>query len=278
MTWYSSEMPLPPCMSRASRAISSALPQLLRLSSEIAGGAALPSSSRRPSRSTRVQAERDLGLHVGELLLHQLVGGERAAELLAVERVLPRAVPAEFGRAERAPGDAVARAVEAAERPGEALHVGQQVVLRDLTSSSTISPVIEARSENLPSIFGVAKPFAPRSTRKPRITPSSLAQTTRDVGDRRVGDPHLGAVEPEAVGTFSARVTIEPGSEPWSGSVRPKQPTISPVASLGRYSPLRLGAVREDRLHHERRLHRHGRAEAGIDPLELARDQAVAAT
>ena len=35
MTWNSSEIPLPPCMSRATRAISSALPQLLRLISEI---------------------------------------------------------------------------------------------------------------------------------------------------------------------------------------------------------------------------------------------------
>ena len=26
-----------------------------------------------------------------------------------------------------------------------------------------------------------------------------------------------------------------PGSEPWSGSVRPKQPMNSPLASLGRY-------------------------------------------
>jgi hypothetical protein len=29
-----------------------------------------------------LQAERDLGLHVGQLLLDQLVGGQRAAELL----------------------------------------------------------------------------------------------------------------------------------------------------------------------------------------------------
>src|SRR5262249_54499942 len=51
ITWNSSEMPLPPCMSRASRAISSALPQLLRLSIEPGGGAALPASIMRPSRS-----------------------------------------------------------------------------------------------------------------------------------------------------------------------------------------------------------------------------------
>ena len=35
--------------------------------------------------------------------------------------------------------------------------------------------------------------------------------------------------------TALARVTIEPGSEPWLGSVRPKQPIDSPLASFGRY-------------------------------------------
>jgi len=45
-------------------------------------------------------------------------------------------------------------------------------------SSSTTSPVIEVRNESLPSIFGVDKPLVPRSTRKPRMTPSSLAHTS----------------------------------------------------------------------------------------------------
>ena len=39
----------------------------------------------------RLQAERDLGHHVGELELDELVGGERPAELLAVERILAAA-------------------------------------------------------------------------------------------------------------------------------------------------------------------------------------------
>ena len=76
-----------------------------------------------------LQAERDLGLHVGQLLLHQLVGGQRLAELLAVEHVLARAVPAVLGRAERAPGDAVARAVQAGERALQAAHLGEGVLL-----------------------------------------------------------------------------------------------------------------------------------------------------
>jgi len=36
-------------------------------------------------------------------------------------------------------------------------------------------------------------------------------------------------------GTVRARVIIDPGSEPWSGSVKPKQPIDSPHASAGRY-------------------------------------------
>ncbi len=43
--------------------------------------------------------------------------------------------------------------------------------------SSTISPVTDERNDSLPSIFGVEKPFVPRSTMKPRITWSSFAQT-----------------------------------------------------------------------------------------------------
>lgn len=47
------------------------------------------------------------------------------------------------------------------------------------TSSKRIIPVAEALRENFPSIFGVEKPFMPRSTMKPRTLPSShLAQTT----------------------------------------------------------------------------------------------------
>lgn len=40
-------------------------------------------------------------------------------------------------------------------------------------------PVADALRKNLPSIFGVERPFIPRSKMKPRILPSShLAQTT----------------------------------------------------------------------------------------------------
>ncbi len=80
----------------------------------------LPSSFIRPKPQHALQRERDLGLHVRELLLDKLIGCERPAELLAVEHVLARRMPAALRRAERAPGDAVARRVEASERALEA--------------------------------------------------------------------------------------------------------------------------------------------------------------
>src|SRR5207302_4007130 len=46
-----------------------------------------------PEAQAALQAEGDLGLHVCELLLDQLVRRQRPAELLALEDVLPRAVP-----------------------------------------------------------------------------------------------------------------------------------------------------------------------------------------
>ncbi len=100
----------------------------------------------------------------------------------------------------------------------------------------TISPVIEARSENLPSILGALSPFMPFSSMKPRMTPSSvLAQTTKTSAIGELEIHILAPLSTQPPSTFLARVFMPPGSEPWSGSVRPKQPIHSPVASLGRY-------------------------------------------
>ena len=118
----------------------------------------------------------------------------------------------------------------------------------------------------------------PRSSMKPRMSPaSSFAHTssTSAIGELviQVFDPF--STNPPS--TAFARVRIEAGSEPASGSVRPKQPTNSPVRSFGRYfCRCVFRAERVDRIHHQRRLHGKRRAVAGIDPLHLARDQAVA--
>jgi len=41
-------------------------------------------------------------LHIGQFLLDELICGERTAELLAIQHILPRRMPATLGGAERA--------------------------------------------------------------------------------------------------------------------------------------------------------------------------------
>ena len=82
----------------------------------------------------------------------------------------------------------------------------------------------------------VVKPLVPFGTRKPRTPSSVAAQTTA-----------TSATEPFVIHIFCpctiqsspsrrARVRIEPGSEPASGSVSPKQPIASPAAIRGSQS------------------------------------------
>ncbi len=92
----------------------------------------------------------------------------------------------------------------------------------------------DARSESLWCISGASNPGMSFSTRKPLISPPSVrAQTTA-----------TSAIEPFVIHIFAplriqsepsrfAVVRIEPGSEPASGSVSPKQPIFSPVCIAG---------------------------------------------
>lgn len=255
MMWNSSQMPLPPSMSRASRAIASAFPHEFRFSIDTTSGAALqgqgqgqgcchplrqppPPAARwyppalileAPEAQAGLQPQCDLCHHVRQLLLHQLVARQRPPELfpaaqsvvlgmlrgapsrthplprcpvgtaLPVEDVLPRHLQTGLGGPQSAPGDAVPGVVEAAERALGRVGVtgdptagrprpaslplpsltdsptawGSRFSSGTSTSSSTIMPVVEARSENLPSMRGVLSPGVPRSTRKPRTRPSS---------------------------------------------------------------------------------------------------------
>ena len=97
------------------------------------------------------------------------------------------------------------------------------------------------------------------------------------VGDRRIGDPHLGAGEHVAAlhllrpRAHAARVR----TGVWLGQAEAADP-------FARGEPgqvllaLLLRAVGVDRVHHEARLDRHGRAVAAVDALDRAGDQAVA--
>src|SRR5581483_8594551 len=68
--------------------------------------------------------------HDRQFLLHQLEAGDRLAKLHASLRVLQRRLEARARRAIRAPGDAVARLIQAGERAAQALDIGQHILSR----------------------------------------------------------------------------------------------------------------------------------------------------
>ncbi len=91
-----------------------------------------------------------------------------------------------------------------------------------------------------------------------------------------MGDPELAAVQDVAAvdrlgaGRHGARVRP---------AVRLRQAEAADHLAAGHVGkpapPLRLRSEGEDRVHDQRGLHAHGRAVAGIDRLDLPRDQAV---
>src|SRR5262249_45221783 len=64
-----------------------------------------------PEPQAALQSERDLGPHISEFFLDELVGSQRTAELLAVNHILPRSQITVLGSAERSPRNAVPCAV-----------------------------------------------------------------------------------------------------------------------------------------------------------------------
>ena len=73
----------------------------------------------------------------------------------------------------------------------------------------------------------------PRSTRKPRTPSSVRAHTTATSAIDPFVIHILVPVRIQSSPSRRARVRIEPGSEPESGSVRPKQPIALPLAISG---------------------------------------------
>ena len=97
-----------------------------------------------------------------------------------------------------------------------------------------------------------------------------------DVGDRRVGNPHLAAGQPVAVGhLFGAGLhAVGIGTGIRLGQAEAADPLAG--GELGQvFLALVLVAIGVDRIHHQRRLHRVHRAIAAIDALDLARHQAI---
>jgi hypothetical protein len=98
-------MPLPPWMSREARNVERLAP-IVALRDRDHFRRVVSLIFEVTQAQAGKESERDLGLHVDELLLDQLVGAGRSAKLLALERMIAPACQQNSGR-ERAPGDAM---------------------------------------------------------------------------------------------------------------------------------------------------------------------------
>ena len=96
----------------------------------------------------------------------------------------------------------------------------------------------EARSDPLCLISGAENPGASAGTTNPRMPSSVRAQTTATSATVPLVIHILRPFRIQSDPDRAAEVRIDAGSEPASGSVRPKQPMASPAAIRGSHSAL----------------------------------------
>src|SRR4030095_11874922 len=98
-----------------------------------------------------------------------------------------------------------------------------------------------------------------------------------DVGDRRIGDPHLRAGEAVAAGYGARTGNHGTGIGAVVGLGQSEAADPRAAGELRQvFAALRLAAVGVDGKHHERTLHAHHRPVARVDALDLAGDEPVA--
>ena len=103
-------------------------------------------------------------------------------------------------------------------------------------SSKASDAEIEARRESLRSILVALKPGDVVGTTKPRTPSSVWAQTTATSAIVPLVHHILLPLSTQSSPSRRARVRIDAGSLPASGSVRAKQPSASPLAIRGSHS------------------------------------------
>ncbi len=233
-----------------------------------------------PPRAQRdLQPQRDFGRHIGQLELHQLRRRQRAAELRTIERILARGTHTGLRRAHHAPGDAITRAVEAAERPLQPLNIGQQRILAHLDILHHDFAGDARAQRQLALDLGRRQPLK-AAFEDEAANAAAMRVAFRphhhDVGDRRVGDPHLAAVQPITAVDLGRTGAHAAGI---AARIRLGQAETADPFAAGQFgqifAALFLAAIGKDGVHHQARLDAHRAAIARIDRLDLARHQAI---
>ena len=113
---------------------------------------------------------------------------------------------------------------------------GSTAAAGSLTSVRTSSEVTDARRESLRWMLLATKPGVSVGTTKPRTPSSVTAHTTATSATPPLVIHILVPLSTQSSPSRRARVRMEEGSLPESGSVRPKQPMASPAAMAGSHS------------------------------------------
>ena len=144
-------------------------------------------------------AECDFCLHIGKFFLNQLVCRKGSAELLPLQGVVARSVPAKISRAHRAPRDSVTRAIKTAEGAFQAADFGEDIlswhenILHDDLAR-------HRRSQRKLSLNGgrAESCHLPLQNKPADHTFIIFGPNDKDICNRRIGDPHLGSADPVA--------------------------------------------------------------------------------
>ena len=173
-------MPLAPRMSRAIRAISSAMATLLRLASETRSNARLAALLQPAELQGEELGLGDLGHHVRQLGLHELERRRSACRTgrapwrsRAPRRSRPWPRRPRPRRCRSAPGSGTCSGLLRPVRLGQQVRLGDQAVLEHQLGGDRGAQGVLPLHDRSPCSPGV-----PFSTRNPRIPSSVLAQTT----------------------------------------------------------------------------------------------------
>ena len=209
--------------------------------------------------------------HLGELLLRELVAGDRLAEDHPLLRVLERRLEARPPGADCPPDDSEARLVEARERPAQRRRVRKDVVVRHAhVLQHELGGDGGAERELLVDLGSREAWKVLLDDEAPDRALVGAGPDDRDVGDRAVRDPHLRAVQ-DPVRAVAARVCPH-RARVGAGIGLGQAEAADHVSRVHRRQPpllLLLGAPAPDREHRERPLDRDGAADAGVAGLEL---------
>src|SRR5690606_32678234 len=148
-----------------------------------------------------LQAQGDLGLHVGQFLLDQLIGSQGTAKLLTLQSVIAGSVPAELSGTQGAPGNPVAGLVQAAQGAFQTFDF-QAVLFRNEYLVHKDGTGLGGTQGELAFNLGCIQALGAALDHKTVHYTVQFRPNHADIGDGCVGDPGFGTAQQVAAVYF----------------------------------------------------------------------------